>query len=224
MSHPTLSSFRHPRPRSSSRWPDGTAALDRRLRAPSAPAAPASSAATAPASPRCCASIAGELAPTSGLVAASRRRRVPSAAAHARRRSTRRRAARRRREALDALRAIESGDVDPRHFDAVGDDWDIEARADARRSPKPGSPPTCSTARVGELSGGEAVLVAIAGIRLRARRSRCSTSRPTTSTATRGRGSARWSAAGAGTLIVVSHDLVAARADGRHGRAVRRAR
>lgn len=32
-------------------------------------------------------------------------------------------------EPLRAVRAIESGDVDPRHFDAVGTDWDIEARA-----------------------------------------------------------------------------------------------
>ncbi|MEO7124130.1 MAG: ATP-binding cassette domain-containing protein [Lacisediminihabitans sp.] len=31
---------------------------------------------------------------------------------------------------LASLRAIESGDVDERHFDVVGDDWDIEARAD----------------------------------------------------------------------------------------------
>src|SRR6478735_3125063 len=32
-------------------------------------------------------------------------------------------------ETLGALRAIESGDVDPRHFDVVGSDWDIESRA-----------------------------------------------------------------------------------------------
>lgn len=31
---------------------------------------------------------------------------------------------------LDAMKAIESGDVDQRHFDAIGDDWDIESRAD----------------------------------------------------------------------------------------------
>jgi ATPase subunit of ABC transporter with duplicated ATPase domains len=33
-------------------------------------------------------------------------------------------------EALDAVRAISAGDVDQAHFDAVGDDWDIEARAE----------------------------------------------------------------------------------------------
>ncbi|MDQ1525829.1 MAG: hypothetical protein QOG18_442, partial [Microbacteriaceae bacterium] len=29
-----------------------------------------------------------------------------------------------------ALRAIENGDVSERHFDAIGDDWDVETRAD----------------------------------------------------------------------------------------------
>lgn len=32
---------------------------------------------------------------------------------------------------IAGLRAIESGSVDPAHYDAVGDDWDVEARADA---------------------------------------------------------------------------------------------
>lgn len=30
---------------------------------------------------------------------------------------------------LDALRAIESGDVDPAHFDTLDDDWDVETRS-----------------------------------------------------------------------------------------------
>jgi ATPase subunit of ABC transporter with duplicated ATPase domains len=63
------------------------------------------------------------------------------------------------RAKLDALRAIEAGDVDERHFETIGDDWDLEARAretghDIDRS-------------VGTLSGGEAVLAAIAGLQLR---------------------------------------------------------
>ena len=33
------------------------------------------------------------------------------------------------RDRLDALRAIESGDADPRHFDALADDWGVEERA-----------------------------------------------------------------------------------------------
>jgi ATPase subunit of ABC transporter with duplicated ATPase domains len=68
--------------------------------------------------------------------------------------------------ALDAVRAIESGDVDPAHFDAVGDDWDIEARAAASLG-EAGLDPSFLDRSVGELSGGEAILVAIAGIRLR---------------------------------------------------------
>ena len=67
--------------------------------------------------------------------------------------------------ALTALRAIESGDADPAHFDAVGDDWDIEARAHAALA-EAGLTPGMLERRVGELSGGEAVLTAIAGIRL----------------------------------------------------------
>ncbi|MGC5221278.1 ABC-F family ATP-binding cassette domain-containing protein [Micromonospora sp. DT81.3] len=69
-------------------------------------------------------------------------------------------------EALLALRAIESGDVDPRHFDAVGSDWDIETRAHAALR-EAGLPAEALDRRVGTLSGGEAVLAAIAGIRLR---------------------------------------------------------
>jgi len=67
---------------------------------------------------------------------------------------------------LDAVRAITAGDVDPAHFDAVGDDWDVEARAEASLA-EAGLDPSFLDRTVGELSGGEAVLVAIAGIRLR---------------------------------------------------------
>lgn len=67
---------------------------------------------------------------------------------------------------LDAVRAITAGDVDPAHFDAVGDDWDIEARAEASLA-EAGLDPSFLDRTVGELSGGEAVLVAVAGIRLR---------------------------------------------------------
>ena len=67
---------------------------------------------------------------------------------------------------LAALRAIESGDVDPAHFDAVGDDWDVEARAHAALADA-GLEPGMLDRSVASLSGGEAVLTAIAGIRLR---------------------------------------------------------
>lgn len=69
-------------------------------------------------------------------------------------------------DTIAALRAIEAGDVDPRHFDAVGDDWDIEARAAAVLA-EAGVPADALSRRIGELSGGEAVLAAVAGIRLR---------------------------------------------------------
>ncbi|WP_243075568.1 ABC-F family ATP-binding cassette domain-containing protein [Microbacterium sp. SS28] len=68
--------------------------------------------------------------------------------------------------ALRALRAIEAGDPDPRHFDAVGADWDIEARAHTALA-EAGLAPDMLERRVGALSGGEAMLTAIAGIRLR---------------------------------------------------------
>lgn len=68
-------------------------------------------------------------------------------------------------EALRAVRAIESGDPDPRHFDAVGTDWDVEARAHAALA-EAGLEPGMLDRSVGGLSGGEAVLAAVAGIRL----------------------------------------------------------
>ena len=69
-------------------------------------------------------------------------------------------------DTLRALRAIEAGDADPRHFDAVGSDWDIEARAHAALA-EAGLAPDMLDRSIGQLSGGEAVLTAIAGIRLR---------------------------------------------------------
>ncbi|MDF2509568.1 MAG: transporter, partial [Microbacterium sp.] len=109
-------------------------------------------------------------------------------------------------EALDAVRAISAGDVDPAHFDAVGDDWDIEARAEASLA-EAGLTPEFLDRRVGELSGGEAVLVAIAGIRLR-RAPITLLDEPTNNLDRDAR--AKLSAmvrAWKGTLIVVSHDL-----------------
>ena len=67
---------------------------------------------------------------------------------------------------LDAVRAIEAGDVAPARFDEVGDDWDIEARAHAALA-EAGLAPDMLDRRVGELSGGEAMLAALTGIRLR---------------------------------------------------------
>ncbi|MFC7788842.1 ABC-F family ATP-binding cassette domain-containing protein [Microbacterium sp. MAHUQ-60] len=107
---------------------------------------------------------------------------------------------------LDAVRAIADGDVDPAHFDAVGDDWDIEARAEASLA-EAGLDPTFLDRTVGELSGGEAVLVAIAGIRLR-RAPVTLLDEPTNNLDRDAR--ARLSEmvrAWKGALIVVSHDI-----------------
>ena len=108
--------------------------------------------------------------------------------------------------ALDAVRAITAGDVDPVHFDAVGDDWDIEARAEASLA-EAGLAPEFLDRRVGELSGGEAVLVAIAGIRLR-RAPITLLDEPTNNLDREARAKlAAMVQAWKGTLIVVSHDL-----------------
>ncbi|WP_341941355.1 ABC-F family ATP-binding cassette domain-containing protein [Microbacterium sp. LWH10-1.2] len=149
--------------------------------------------------------MAGELAPTSGVVSASGEvaylpqqltldvdRRVAELLGVA--------------EALDAVRAIGAGDVDPAHFDAVGDDWDIEARAEASLA-EAGLSPDFLDRRVGELSGGEAVLVAIAGIRLR-RAPITLLDEPTNNLDRDARAKlAAMVRSWKGTLIVVSHDI-----------------
>ena len=66
---------------------------------------------------------------------------------------------------LAALRAIESGNADPVHFDALADDWDIEARGLAVLD-RIGLPGIALDRSVGTLSGGETVLAAIAGVQL----------------------------------------------------------
>ncbi|KJL25365.1 putative ABC transporter ATP-binding protein YheS [Microbacterium azadirachtae] len=108
--------------------------------------------------------------------------------------------------ALDAVRAIAAGDVDPDRFDEVGDDWDVEARAAAALA-EAGLDPTFLDRTVGELSGGEAVLVAIAGIR--ARRAPITLLDEPTNNLDReararlGEMVQSWR----GTLVVVSHDV-----------------
>ena len=108
--------------------------------------------------------------------------------------------------ALDAVRAIAAGDVDPARFDEVGDDWDVEARAAAALA-EAGLDPSFLDRTVGELSGGEAVLVAIAGIR--ARRAPITLLDEPTNNLDRdararlGEMVRSWR----GTLVVVSHDV-----------------
>ncbi|MBD5788296.1 ABC-F family ATP-binding cassette domain-containing protein [Cellulosimicrobium terreum] len=109
-------------------------------------------------------------------------------------------------DTLQALRAIESGDVDVRHFDAVGDDWDIEARADEALH-EIGFGARDLDRRVDQVSGGEAMLVAITGLRLRRTpitlldEPTNNLDRPTRAVL------ARFVDSWPGTLVVVSHDL-----------------
>lgn len=69
------------------------------------------------------------------------------------------------RERVDAVRAIEAGDVATRHFEVVGDDWDVEARATASLSAA-GLGGIGLDREVGTLSGGETVLAGLVGLRL----------------------------------------------------------
>jgi ATPase subunit of ABC transporter with duplicated ATPase domains len=115
---------------------------------------------------------------------------------------------------LDALRELERGDADADRATAlverVGDDWDVEARATAVLDAL-GLPAGALDRRVGQLSGGEAVLVALAGLRLRADADPSSVTlldEPTNSLDREAR--ERLGAvvdAWRGALVVVSHDV-----------------
>lgn len=70
------------------------------------------------------------------------------------------------RDKLTALHAIENGDVAESNFDIIGDDWDIETQA-AEHLGDLGFTALDLTRSVQQLSGGEAMLVAITGLRLR---------------------------------------------------------
>lgn len=64
-----------------------------------------------------------------------------------------------------ALRAIESGDVREEHFETVGDDWDVEERALAQLGSL-GLGDIELDRTVGQLSGGETVLLRLAALLL----------------------------------------------------------
>ncbi|WP_033307688.1 ABC-F family ATP-binding cassette domain-containing protein [Streptomyces iakyrus] len=65
-----------------------------------------------------------------------------------------------------ALHAIEAGDVSMRHFETVGDDWDVEERALAALG-ELGLGHIGLDRTVGEVSGGESVLLRLAALLLR---------------------------------------------------------
>ncbi|MBD8019317.1 ABC-F family ATP-binding cassette domain-containing protein [Brevibacterium gallinarum] len=108
---------------------------------------------------------------------------------------------------LTALRAVETGDVDVAHFDVIGQDWDIAARAcqalaavglplDEEELDRP----------VRTLSGGEAMKVGLAGLHLH-RPQLAILDEPTNNLDTAGRAHVRglidsWR----GSLLIISHD------------------
>ncbi len=109
------------------------------------------------------------------------------------------------RSTLTALRAVLSGDASPEHFEAVGDDWDLEERAAAAIA-SVGLDGADLERPVSTLSGGQSVLVAVAGVRLRGRPI-AFLDEPTNNLDRRARGLLLdlvddWR----GTLVVVSHD------------------
>ncbi|MCL6302740.1 ABC-F family ATP-binding cassette domain-containing protein [Streptomyces kronopolitis] len=69
-------------------------------------------------------------------------------------------------EARAALHAIEGGDAREEHFTALGDDWDVEERARATLD-QLGLPGLDLDRTIGEVSGGECVLLRLAALLLR---------------------------------------------------------
>ena len=109
-------------------------------------------------------------------------------------------------EKVRALEAIVAGDVDESNFETLGDDWDIETRADeALRDIRFSSADLHRP--VSGISGGEAMLVAITGLRLR-RTPITLLDEPTNNLDRDSRERlARIVRGWPGALVVVSHDL-----------------
>lgn len=107
---------------------------------------------------------------------------------------------------LAALRAIESGRGTSRDFEVIGEDWEVEARAaDALRVIGFGTADLDRT--VGDVSGGEAMLLAVTALRLQ-RSAVTLLDEPTNNLDRQARTRlfdlvADWP----GTLVVVSHDI-----------------
>lgn len=107
---------------------------------------------------------------------------------------------------LAAIRAVEAGDASTEHFDVIGEDWDIEARTEQALA-LIGLSAADLERRVATLSGGEAMLVAITGLRLRGAQITL-LDEPTNNLDRPARQRvAEMVDSWPGTLIVVSHDL-----------------
>ncbi|PYY65747.1 ABC transporter ATP-binding protein [Curtobacterium sp. MCPF17_003] len=109
------------------------------------------------------------------------------------------------RPTLTALRAVLAGEATAAQLEAVGDDWDLEERAAAVLD-RVGLDGTDLDRPVSTLSGGQSVLAAVAGVRLRARPI-VFLDEPTNNLDRRARGLLLdlvddWR----GTLVLVSHD------------------
>jgi ATPase subunit of ABC transporter with duplicated ATPase domains len=104
-----------------------------------------------------------------------------------------------------ALQAVEAGSDEPTHFDVIGDNWDIEARAQASLAAC-GLPAELDRP-VTSLSGGETMLTAITGVHLRA--AEIALLDEPTNNLDRDARERLYDILDAwrGTLIVVSHDL-----------------
>lgn len=128
------------------------------------------------------------------------------------------------RPILDALDALEAGDADPAHFDAIGDRWDAGERALARLSAVVGTlgEPGDLRRRVATLSGGETILTALVGLEL-ARTPVVLLDEPTNNLDAAARDRLYALVDGwRGTLLIASHDLdllerLDATAELRHG-------
>ncbi|WP_029135815.1 ABC-F family ATP-binding cassette domain-containing protein [Nakamurella lactea] len=64
-----------------------------------------------------------------------------------------------------AIAAIEAGDTDARHFETIGDDWDVESRTLAELA-RLGLPPDVLDRQLGALSGGECTRLALVALLL----------------------------------------------------------
>ena len=105
-----------------------------------------------------------------------------------------------------AIRAVEGGDVDEGHFDTIGEDWDIETRADEHLR-RVGFSAKDLYRSVSQLSGGEVMLIAIMGLRVR-RLPITLLDEPSNNLDQAGKAMlAELIKTWPGTLLVVSHDL-----------------
>ncbi|MFI1501334.1 ABC-F family ATP-binding cassette domain-containing protein [Streptomyces platensis] len=104
-----------------------------------------------------------------------------------------------------ALHAIEGGDASEEHFAAIGDDWDVEERARATLD-QLGLPGIDLDRTIGEVSGGESVLLRLAALLLR-RPDVLLLDEPTNNLDRAARERLYTAVAGwSGVLVVVSHD------------------